>query len=126
MATAVAVEGDAPASATAGPPPPTTEEAAHDAREETTTSRKDGGELPELEELGDSAHQRSRLERPHETNGAAWEGAGEEEATVLEREGGEVAIWVADRFRMNSGGGLVEGSETVGEGEEGSGVVITY
>lgn len=81
-------------------------------------SRKDGGEPPpEPEKLGESAHQRSCLERPHETNGAAWEETGEEVATVLEREGGTGAVWVAAGFGLNSGRGLVEEGEMVGEGE---------
>ena len=107
------------------PPSPGVEVAAQDAHEEkeATTPRKEGREPPELEEVGLSAHQRSSLERPHETNDAAGEETGEE-TTVPEREGGAGAVGVAGGFGVNSGGGLVEGGETVGEGEEGSRVIL--
>jgi hypothetical protein len=55
--------------------PPTTETAAQDAsEEERTTSRKERWTPPESEESGLSAHQRSSLERPHETSRATGEG----------------------------------------------------
>jgi len=85
MAAAEVVERGAPATTTAAFPPPAAEDAAQEAREEeTTTSRKDGGELLGLaEELGETEHQRSCLERPPRTSCSAWEGIGEEEPTDL-------------------------------------------
>ncbi|CAD6267420.1 unnamed protein product [Miscanthus lutarioriparius] len=125
MAAAKVVERGAPATTTAAFPPPAAEDAAQEAREEeTTTSRKDGGEpLGLAEELGETEHQRSCLERPPRTSSSSWEGTGEEEPTVLGWIGGAGAVLVAAGFGMNSGAGLV-GGETVGEGEEGSGAHI--
>jgi len=124
MAAAEVVERGAPATTTAAFPPPAAEDAAQEAREEeTTTSRKDGGEpLGLAEELGETEHQRSCLERPPRTSCSAWEGTGEEEPTVLGWRRGAGAVLVAAGFGMNSGAGLV-GGETVGEGEEGSGAI---
>ena len=107
-------------------PPPAAEDAAQEAREEeTTTSRKDGDEpLGLAEELGETEHQRSCLERPPRTSCSAWEGTGEEEPTVLGWRRGAGAVLVAAGFGMNSGAGLV-GGETVGEGKEGSGAILS-
>ena len=124
MAAIEVIERGAPATTTAASPLPAVEDTTPEARaKETMMSRKDGCEpLGLAEELGETEHQRSCLERPPRTGSSSWEGTGEEEPTVLGWRGGAGAVLVAARFGVNSGVGLV-GGETVGEGKEGSGAI---
>ena len=73
MAATEVVERGAPATTMVASPPPAAEDVAPEAREEeTTTSRKDGSKpLGLAEELGETEHQCSYLERPPRTSYSA-------------------------------------------------------
>lgn len=82
--------------------PPTTETAAQDAsEEERTTSRKERWTSPESGESGLSAHQRSSLERPHDTSHTTGEGA------TNEAEGVAAALEVSNDGRLGVAAGIV-------------------